>query len=69
LCAELPFGTHRDSPYDISGQRPEENMILKKGSMQLLCFPFGFSTRLPLPQSAYLSEIVIRVPVINQGFI
>jgi hypothetical protein len=26
---------------DISGQRPEEIMILKKGGMQL-CFPFGF---------------------------
>ena len=26
---------------DISGQRPEEIMILKKGGMQL-CFPFVF---------------------------
>jgi hypothetical protein len=47
---------------DISGQRPEEIMILKKAvcnSVSLL----DFSTRLPLPESAYLSEIVIRVPV------
>jgi hypothetical protein len=48
---------------DISGQRPDEIMILKKGGMQLYVSILFFSTRLPLPESAYLSEIVIRVPV------
>jgi hypothetical protein len=48
---------------NISGQRSDEIMILKKGSMQRDVSLLVFSTRLPLPESAYLSEIVIRVPV------
>ena len=51
---------------DIAGQRPDEIMILKKGGMQLYVSLLFFSTRLPLPESAYLSEIVIRVPVGQQ---
>jgi hypothetical protein len=51
---------------NISGQRPDEIMILKKGGMQLYVSLLVFSTRLPLAESAYLSEIVIRVPVVGQ---
>jgi hypothetical protein len=43
---------------NISGQRPDEIMILKKGGMQLYVSLLVFSTRLPLPESAYLSKIV-----------
>ena len=49
---------------DISGQRSDEIMILKKGGMQLDVSLLVFYTRLPLPETAYLSEIVIRVPVV-----
>ena len=51
---------------DISGQKSDEIMILKKGSMQLDVSLLVFSTRLPLPERAYLSEIVIRVPVLGR---
>jgi len=40
---------------DISGQRSDEIMILEKGGMQLDVSLLVFSTRLPLPESAYLS--------------
>jgi hypothetical protein len=53
---------------DISGQRPDEIMILKKGGMQLYVSLLVFSTRLPLSESVYLSEIVIRVPVVRRQF-
>jgi hypothetical protein len=48
---------------DISEQRSDEIMILKKGGMQLDVSLLVFSTSLPLTEIAYLSEIVIRVPV------
>ena len=48
---------------DISGQISDEIMILKKGDMQLDVSLLVISTRLPLPEIGYLSEIVIRVPV------
>lgn len=50
---------------DICGKRSDEIMILKKGGMQLDVSLLVFSTRFPLPEIGYLSEIVIRVPVIT----
>ena len=52
---------------DISGQKSDEIMILKKGGIQLDVSLLVFSTRLPLPEIGYLSEIVIRVPVSKYG--
>jgi hypothetical protein len=42
-----------------------DGCILKKGVMQLYVSLLVFSTTLSLPESAYLSEIVIRVHVIK----
>jgi hypothetical protein len=43
--------------------KTRRNYDFEKHGMQLYVSLLFFSTRLPLPESAYLSEIVIRVPV------
>ena len=45
--------------------KTRRNYDFEKHGMQLYVSLLFFSTRLPLPESAYLSEMVIRVPVMR----